>query len=74
MQDQPEVLHETLDLSFEGVTSKDGVSLGHLTVSAVFRPVDSVALSGECIFTIHLYVYLLYTVPNDSCFGNSLIW
>ena len=50
------MLHETLDLSFEGVTSKDGVSLGHLTVSAVFRPVDSVALCGECAYMGMCYI------------------
>ncbi|XP_064394544.1 uncharacterized protein LOC135341813 isoform X2 [Halichondria panicea] len=42
-QDRPEVLQECLDLNMDGVTSKDGISLGQLTVSVVFRPVDSVA-------------------------------
>ncbi len=41
------MLQECLDLSVDGISSKDGISLGQLTVSAVFRPVDSVALSGE---------------------------
>lgn len=53
---------ETLDLSVNGVTSRDGVSLGQLTVSVVFRPVDSVALC--CEWMNYDATFNTFTPPN----------
>ena len=45
-QDQPEILQRKLDLEIDGSTQRDGQSLGHISVSVVFRSVSSVAMAG----------------------------
>lgn len=48
-QDQPEVLHQKLELEIDGSTKREERSLGTITVSVIFRPVSSVARAGRSL-------------------------
>lgn len=43
MIDEPRILQRLIELEIDGSTNKKGRSFGHVTVSVIFRPVDSVA-------------------------------
>ena len=45
VQDCPEVIKKQLELSIDGVNVKNDQTLGSITVSAIFRPVEAVARS-----------------------------
>ena len=61
-QDEPQVLQKPIELEIDGTTNKKGRSLGNITVSVVFRPVDSVAKAGT-LYCMYMYVCMyVYTV------------
>ncbi len=64
------MLQECLDLGMDGMTSKDGISLGQLTVSVVFRPVDSVANYGMYIVNV-CFVFVVYAPPSPLLVTRS---
>ena len=54
MQGKPQVLQQQLDLEIDGNTVRNGHPLGSITVSTVFRPVDSVSKAGMCLYSVSL--------------------
>lgn len=65
------MLHKQLELEIDGSRVLNGVSLGSLSVSVVFRDVESVASAGTCKPINNSILHFSQILPKG---GGNIKW
>ena len=68
------MLHKQLELEIDGSRVLNGVSLGSLSVSVVFRDVESVASAGKPVNNIILHFSQIFAQGGGNIKWSVLLW